>query len=1055
MKKSLLTKILAVILASLGFLSETNAQITTSTLTGVVKDAKGALPGASIKAIHTPTGTAYGVTTNTDGRFTIVNMRPGGPYSIEISYVGYQAEKFSDISLKLGEPYVLNASLSDSGTQLQEVVVAGKRDAVFNSKKVGASTNISKEQLQNLPSLSRSLQDFTRLTPQANGNSFGGINNRFNGLTIDGAVNNDAFGLGSTGAPGGQANTQPISLDAIQEIQVVLAPFDVTNSNAIGGGVNAVTRSGSNKVEGSAYFFGRNENTTGKSVDGLKTKALPFHNNTFGLRLGAPIIKDKLFFFVSAERQNVVQPTINNAGDPGSITLAEVQKIASIVKTRYGYDAGSYDAFDTETQNDKIFARLDWNINAKNQLTIRHNYIKAYDDKLTRNANAFSFGSNLYRFNDVQNNSVLELRSSISNTLSNNLIVGYSRIRDARAAEGALFPQIRISGLSNGTATLGSESSSTANELDQDIFEFTDNFKIIANKHTFTIGTHNEFYKIRNLFINNLAGAYSWGSLAKFENDDKPAASTSTSIVPGETKPAARFGAAQLGFYFQDEIDVVEGFKLIAGLRADVPLIFDTPLANPLVASTFPGYKTDQVPSGQILVSPRISFNWDVTGNRSVQVRGGGGLLTSRAPFVWISNQFGGTGLLTKSVSAAEGTGTFIPDVNNQQAAGGVAGTTYEVNLITENFRLPQVFRGNLGIDFKLPAGIQGTLEGLYSKTVNNINYSNLNIKPSVASINPGLSGGADKRPLYTNTGAAGRVNGTFTNVYLLRNTSQGSTYNLTAQLQKSFNMGLYTSIAYTYGKSEDINSGFSSTAGSGFGGAMIVNDPANPPLANSNYDLRHRIVGALNYAIKYGANKSSATTLSLFYVGKSGTPFSYYYNGDLNGDNAQSSGNTGNDLIYIPRNASEIKLVTIPAGTGTNPTPAVTPAEQWAALDNYINNDPYLSGRRGQYAERNGARMPWEHQFDARIMQDLGVIFKGSKNSIQLSLDVINVGNLINKDWGRQYTINNTAYALVNYSTSNGGGFTFRAPSSGHAYGDSPFASRWQAQFGVRYNFN
>ncbi|QDW24301.1 TonB-dependent receptor [Pedobacter sp. KBS0701] len=1054
MKKSLLLRLVLVIVAFVSVTIGANAQVTSSSMTGTIKDAKGALPGASVKATHTPTGTVYSVSTNNDGRFVINNMRVGGPYIFEISFVGYQPEKVTGAMLKLGEPYLLNLVLSENGKQLQEVVVAGKRDAVFSSKKVGASTNVSKDQIQSLPSLSRSLQDFTRLTPQANGNSFGGINNRFNGLTIDGAVNNDAFGLGSTGAPGGQANTQPISLDAIQELQIVLAPFDVTNSNAIGGGVNAVTRSGSNTVEGSAYFFGRNQNTIGKSVDGTNAKALPFHNFTYGARVGGPIIKDKLFFFVSAERQSIVQPTTFNSGDVGAVSTAELLRIAKVAKDRYGYDAGGIDAFDAETRNDKLFARIDWNINSKNQLTLRHNYIKAYDDNISRSATSFRFASNLYRFNDQQNNSVLELRSAISSTLSNNLIVGYSRIRDTRATVGDLFPQIRINGLGTGSqsATLGSEASSTANELDQDIFEFTDNFKIFANKHTFTIGTHNEFYKIRNLFVNNLAGSYAWNNLADFESNTKPSAATSTSKIPGDPRPAARFSAAQLGFYFQDEIDAFKGFKLIAGLRVDVPLIFDTPLANPDVVATFPNYKTDQVPSGQILVSPRLSFNWDLTGDRSVQLRGGGGLLTSRAPFVWISNQFSGNGMLTSSVSAPIGTGTFIPDVNNQSAAGGVAGTTSQISLIDNNFKLPQVFRANLAVDFKLPGGVQATIEGLYSSTVNNISYKNLNIKPSVASINPALSGGADTRPLFVNT-TAGRVNGAkFTEVYLLQNTRSGSAYNVTAQLQKSFDLGLYASIAYTYGKSEDINSGFSSTASSGFGGVLISRDPQNPPLAYSNYDLRHRIVGALNYSIKYGKNKASATTFSLFYVGKSGTPFSYIYNGDLNGDNSISSGNPSNDLIFVPRTLSDIKLIPL-AASGSLPAQSV--AEQWAALDNYISNDPYLSKIRGQYSERNVARMPWEHQFDVRIMQDLGIVFKGTKNSLQLSVDIINVGNLINKDWGRSYFINNTAYSLINYVTTSGGGFTFRAPTGGVPYAPSSFLSRWQGQVGIRYNFN
>ncbi|MDQ8051407.1 MAG: carboxypeptidase regulatory-like domain-containing protein [Pedobacter sp.] len=1053
MKKSLLFKVVVIVLAFVGFATAADAQITTATLSGTVTDSKGALPGAGVKAVHTPTGTVYSVSTNNDGRYIINNMRTGGPYTIEITYVGYQSFKATDVSLKLGDTYVQNAVLTEAGRQLQEIVVSGKKDALFNSKKIGASTNITKEQIQSLPSLSRSLQDFTRLTPQANGNNFAGINNRYNGLTIDGAVNNDAFGLGSTGAPGGQANTQPISLDAIQEIQVVLAPFDVTNANAIGGGVNAVTRSGSNKVEGSAYFFGRNQNTIGRSVDGLNTKALPFHNYTFGLRVGLPIVKDKLFLFVSAERQNIVQPTTFNAGEPGAVSLADIQKIAGIAQSRYGYNIGSYDPYDSETKNDKIFARLDWNINPKNQLTLRHNYIDAYDDNLSRSATSFRLSSNLYRFNDKQNNSVLEWRSNISNTLSNNLIIGYSRIRDSRAYEGDPFPQIRINGLANGASVVfGNEASSTANELDQDIFEFTDNFKVFANKHTFTFGTHNEFYKIRNLFINNMNGSYTWNNIADFEANTKPGAATSKSIAPGDPRPAARFKAGQLGFYMQDEIEAFKGFKLMAGLRVDVPLLFDTPTANPKVAASFPGYSTDQLPSQVPLVSPRVSFNWDITGTRSVQLRGGGGLLTSRAPFVWISNQFGGTGLLTQSVSAGVGTGTFIQDVNNQQAAGGSATTTSQISLIDKNFRLPQVLRANLAVDFKLPAGIQATVEGLYSKTVNNISYKNLNIRRSTSTINPALSGGADLRPAYSNTTAT-RVNGTdFTEVYLLENTNDGYTYNITGQLQKSFNMGLYASIAYTYGMAKDVNSGFSSTAGSGYGGVFIVNDADNPPLAYSNYDLRHRVVGALNYTLRYGKSKASATTFSLFYAGKSGGTVSYIYSADLNGDNSVSSGNPSNDLIFVPRTLSDIKLVPL-AASGT--LPAQTVAEQWAALDAYINNDEYLSTRRGQYAERNGGRMPWEHQFDLRIMQDLGVIFKGTKNSLQLSLDIINVGNLINKDWGRSYFLNNNAYALINYSTSGGGGFTFRAPANNVPYSPSSIASRYQAQFGLRYNFN
>jgi hypothetical protein len=1056
MKKSLLFRIVVIVVALLGSFGSVKAQVTTSTLIGLVKDATGGLPGASVKAIHTPTGTAYGVMTNSDGRYTITNMRTGGPYIIEISYVGLRAEKFENIYLKLGESFILNASLNDNNKTLEEVQIVSKRDATFNSKHTGASTSIGREQLENLPSLSRSLQDFTRLTPQANGSSFGGASNKFNNISIDGAVNNDVFGLTATGTPGGQASTQPISLDAIQEIQVVVSPFEVTNGNSTGGTVNAVTRSGTNKVEGSAYFFGRNQNTIGKSVDGLNTKAADFYNTTSGFRLGAPIVKNKLFLFVNGELGRIKTPTTLSAGDQGAvITTADAQLIANTVQSRYGYDVGSFGQYDQQTNSDKLFARLDWNINAKNQLTIRHNYINAFDDKITRSNSAFAFSNNGYRFTDVQNNTVLELRSSINQYLSNNLILGYSRVRDRRAYNGTLFPQVKINNF-NGSAsqsvTFGSEASSTANELDQDIFEFTDNFKILAGKHTFTVGTHNEFFKFRNLFMNNFAGSYSYNNLNDFLNDAKPSTATSTySIEPGNNRPAAAFNAAQLGFYFQDEIEAFEGFRLIAGLRADVPLFFDNPPANPLVASTFPNQRTDQTPSGQILVSPRLSFNWDLTGDRSIQLRGGGALLTSRAPFVWLSNAFTNNGMLTAQVNATNSTGTFIPDPANQKAAGGIVGTTYEVNLTDKKLRLPQVFKTDLALDFKLPGGIFATLEGIYSKTVNNILYSNLNLQPALANINPSLTNGADNRPLFAYPTTAGKVSTAFTNAFLLENTNQGETYSLTAQVSKAFDFGLNVSGAYTYGKSTDVNSGASSTAGSNYGFVQIVNNPNDPELSYSNFDLRHRIVGSLNYVARYGKNKASATTFSLFYAGKSGSPFTYLYFGDLNQD-----GNNQNDLLFVPRTMSDIRLTDLTSGSGANIT-TVTAAQQWDALNTFIQNDKYLNSRRGKYAERNGARMPWEHQFDVRIMQDLGTMFKGSKNALQISLDVINVGNLVNKDWGRSYFVTNNASTLVtyNYNAATSGGYTFRAPADNLAYQVSPFASRWQAQVGVRYLFN
>ncbi|WP_316821196.1 carboxypeptidase regulatory-like domain-containing protein [Pedobacter gandavensis] len=1057
MKKSLLFKVAVIIFAFVGFISNANAQVTTSNLNGIVADAKGPLPGATIVAVHNPTGTRYTASSNTDGRYNFVNINTGGPYTVTASYIGYKVEKIEGVYLKLGETFTLKIKLSEGGQNLEEVQVVGKNSTVLNSKRTGASTTIGKKQIEEMPTLSRSLSDITRLTPQANGNSFAGSNNRFNNITIDGAVNNDVFGLSANGTPGGPAGTQPISLDAIQEVQVVIAPYDITQGSFTGGGVNAITRSGTNTVEGSAYFYGRNQNTIGKSVDGLNTKATEFYNTTFGARLGAPIIKDKLFVFASVEATRVKQPTTFNAGDPGSVlSIADAQRIANFAQTTYGYDVGAFNEVQTQTQSNKFLVRLDWNINDKHQLTLRNNYVDAFDDNLSRSASSFRFGNNGYRFKNTQNVSILELRSRFNQTLSNNLIIGYSRIRDSRVPNGSLFPQITINnlnGVAGQSASLGTERSSAANELDQDIFEFTDNFKIFAGKHTFTVGTHNEFFKFRNLFINNANGYWQYNNVDDYINQKPNRVQAAYSIVPGDNRPAAAFSAAQLGFYFQDEIEVADNFKLTAGLRVDVPLFFDKPLYNPLVASAFPGYNTAKLPSGQILVSPRMGFNWDVTGDRTMQVRGGLGLFTGRVPFVWMANQFTNSGMLYGSVDQTATTTVpiaFVPDPNKQNTAG-TPGKTYEVNLLSDKFKLPQVLRYSLGTDIKLPGGILATLDGIYSKTINNVNYSNINIKGRTGTLAPNLSGGQDTRPTY-----GGKVDATFTNVLLLDNTSEGSSYSLTAQLSKSFNFGLSAMVAYNYGKSQDVNSGASSTAFSNWQFLQIVNDPNNAPVAYSNFDLRHRVIGSLSYGVNYGKNKTFGTTFSMFYVGKSGSPFTYLYFGDLNGDGANQ-----NDLMYVPRNASEIKLVPYYARNSANQvivTPGTaTPAEQWAALDNYISNDPYLSKHRGEYTERNGARMPWEHQFDVRVMQDLGGMIHGTKNRLQLSVDIINVGNLLNKDWGRKYFVSNSANTLINYNTTQASdrGFNFKAPSTGSPYSVSGFDSRWQAQIGLRYIFN
>ena len=1017
-----------------------SAQITTSGLVGKVVDEKGEiLIGAAVKAVHIPTGTSYGVSTNVDGRFSISNMRVGGPYVITISYIGFQTQTRSDISLELGAPLLLNVTMKIGGSQLAEVVVSSKKDNVFNSKRTGAATNIGREQIENLPTISRSLQDFTRLTPQATpqagGTSFGGANNRFNNITIDGAVNNDVFGLSSSGTPGGQAGTQPISLDAIQEIQVVLAPYDVTLGNFTGGGVNAVTRSGTNKFEGSVYTFARNQNMMGNNVV-TNLKNSNFTDNQYGFRLGGPIIKNKLFFFVNAELERERTPTIDNAGDIGAaISLLTAQAIAQKAQGAYGYDVGSLGVQDVITQNNKVFAKLDWNLNKNNQLSLRYNYIHAFDDNITRTSTQFSFGNDAYQFKDIQHVGILELRTKLNDVLSNDLILGYTHIDDRRVINGALFPSITIAnvgGFPSNTAVLGSERSSVANSLTQGIFEITDNFKINAGNHTLTIGTHNEFFSFKNLFINNINGRWDYNNVADFITNNAPARVRATySLDPTNPQPAAQFSAAQLGFYGQDEIDAAEGLKLTVGLRVDIPVFGSTPLENPKVEADFNGYKTNMTPSSTPLVAPRLGFNYDVLGDRSIQIRGGTGVFTGRVPFVWLSNQFANSGMLFGTIDKRNPS-VFVANPNNQQSAA-TGSKTVEVDLVSNTFRVPQVFRSNLAIDFKLPFDIRTTLEGIYSKTINSIVYSDLNLKASTSAISSVLSGGADTRALY-----GPKVDATnFTNVILLDNATRGYTYSLTAQLQKNFSNKLSAMFAYTNMQAKSVNDGASSTALSNWNNVPQVNGPNNLPLTVSNFQIRHHLVGSFSYKIKYGRNKLLGTGLSLFYSGSSGQPYSYVYSGDLNGD-----GGLSNDLIYIPRTQNDIHLTT--SNTVTTPV-----AAQWAALDNFIANDPYLSSRRGQYVERNAAETPWTHEFDVRVTQDIGFLVKGMKSKIQITLDIFNVGNLINKEWGRQYSVPNQALSLITYT---GSGYTFQVPAS--TYQVQPILSAWSSQLGVRYIF-
>ena len=755
---------------------------TTASLNGAVTDAKGEpLPGATVLAIHTPTNTQYGVGTNADGRYNIQGMRVGGPYTIRVSFVGYQDVTKTGIVLALGETLRLDIPLSSSATELGNVVVTGRADPVINAGRTGAETNVSRAQINQLPTLNRNLNDFTRLTPQAAGggsSSFGGANNRYNNITIDGAVNNDVFGLATSGTPGGQAGTNPIALDAIEQIQVVLAPYDVTLGSFTGAGVNAITRSGNNDFSASIYGFGRNQNTIGKSVTEPRVAADKFSNYQTGFRVGGPIVKDKVFFFLNGEIARVNTPLGYLPGGPDSRASNDV--INSIrtaaLTSRYGnYDPGTVGDVNQLTESNKIFGRLDFNLSENNTLTIRHNFVKAFTDNITRTGTNVRFSNNAYRFSNLTNSTVAELNSRFAGGFSNKLILTYTAIRDSRDVVGAAGPAYQISE-GGVTYSLGQERSSVANQLDQDIIEVTDNLTKSVGKHTITLGTHNEGFKFRNLFLNNGAGYYTFSSLANFQAGN---ASLVQASYPTADGGEAKFKAAQLGFYAQDEYTPTENLRLTLGMRIDVPVFFDKPGNNEGVATQFgQQYHTSNTPNGQVLYSPRIGFNWDVNNDSKVQLRGGTGIFSGRVPFVWISNSYTNSGLIQGSVSQnSTGTGAatqYLPvytNINDIATKFSPVSTT-QINLVSDNFKLPQVWRSNLAVDFRLPGDIVATLEGIYSKTVNDIYYKDINLTAPV-----GRLAGPDQRPVYAATTAARRVNGNYTNVYLLDNTSQGYRY--------------------------------------------------------------------------------------------------------------------------------------------------------------------------------------------------------------------------------------------------------------------------------------
>jgi outer membrane receptor for ferrienterochelin and colicin len=1056
-----------------------SAQVTTSSINGRIMEnidtAQEPLLGATIVAVHAPTGTNYATSTDIEGYYRISNMRVGGPYTITFTYIGKREQKLENIFLQLGESERISITLTDESNALEAIVINAVRDGIFDSGKTGSETNISQRDINTMPSVTRGIGDFLRKTPQAQVSEGGAIsiagqNNRYNSIFIDGAVNNDVFGLAGSGTNGGQIGVNPISIDAIESFQVNVAPFDVRQSGFTGGAINAITRSGTNEVKGSAYFYTRNQNLAGKTPVGIsednREKLDDFTANLYGVRVGGPIIKDKLFFFVNAEVQREQEPRpFESDIYNGDSSIAEINTLRDNIINTFNYNPGGYENTITELNSEKFTIKLDYNLDDKNTITAKHNYVKGESISPSQSNNRnINFANAGVFFPSETNFSTLEWNTTNGKNLSNNLIISYTSVNDNRDPIGSPFPRVQIND-GDGRITFGSEAFSTANILEQNIFTVTNNFEVSKGAHNMTFGGNFENYAIRNVFVRQNYGQYTFDSLADFNTyfDNDPTNDAladsyfhSYSLVdPAGTSgddiqnAAAEFQYSQLGLYAQDEWSITDHFKLTYGVRFDVPF-FENGAANDdfnnrsVALLEAEGYDLEGARVGkkiksQIHVSPRAGFNWDVNGAGKTQIRGGLGIFTSRIPLVWPGGIYNNNGLSVGEANAF-GSQTFVADPNNQPLNGAPAPGSNavggQIDIFAPDFRLPQVMKYNIGIDQK--TNIWGLIVGadfLYNETINNVFYQNVNLAQSTESLN-----NADGRPFYDR---GDEIDDTYSRVILATNTNEGWSYNGTFTVSKPFENGFGGQVSYSYGQGKSVFEGTSSQNSSQWRGVATVNGKNTAGVGNSEFAFGHRVSANASYEIKW--NENLKTTFGMFYNGQQGGTINYIYQGrDLLNDDSND-----NALFYIPRDQSEINLVD---------NNGFTAAEQWAALDAYIDSNDYLNERRGDYAERNGDRGPWNHIVDLKVLQDFSLNFNDKEHTFQLSLDVFNFFNFLNKDWGEQRFISSNVGIVEVERNGVDPEFSFNPNfAEGLEIIDDAGtrSSRWQMQVGLRYIFN
>jgi len=1088
--------ILSLLLMTIGFVGF--GQVTTSSISGVVKNQKNeVLVGATIQATHVPTGTKYNSATNKNGSYVLPAVRVGGPYIIQATYVGYGKDEVIDVNTQLGVTSNVNFFLMDESIALKEVVVTAGKNSVFSKEKTGAAQQFGRRELTTVPITgARTIDGITKYNPFGNGNSFGAQDSRLNNFTIDGSQFNNNFGLGSSAQAGGRTGASAISLDAIEQLQVNVAPFDIRQSGFTGAGINAVTRSGTNEIEGSAYQTQRNNSSTyvGDNARGTIVTAAKFDEKVQGFRLGAPIIKNKLFIFGNYEGIERTEPGTNWISEGSPLTGTQISRVkyndmktlSDFMNTKFGYVTGPWEGYSNTNTSNKFLIRTDWNINDKNKLTARYvfhnseaqinisNSQSAGAGNRTTQFNAMSFQNSGYTIQDNTRSLVLELNSTLSKSLFNNLIVSYDKQIENRGYMSQMFPTIDIREGSATYTSVGFDPFTPGNKLDYTTFNITNNLTKYLDKHTLVGGFNYQKYQSNNLFFPASNGVYIFNSLNDFytaanqslANGGAPSAFAPArfqfrySALPGAVEPLQTLKSDRLDLYLQDEFDATQNLKLTFGIRANIIGFEQTALENPAVTSmTFANgerFNTGVLPKTQLLFEPRFGFNYDVKGNKKTQIRGGTGVFTGRPPYVFLSNQIGNNGVLTGFIdvsgAAAANYGFtanpsqyFIPSTPTLPS-------TFDLAFTDQNYRFPQVWKNNLAVDQKLPwLGLVASVELLYNKTLNAVHYYNANLDAPV-----GTLGGVDNRPRYAGNDAGVRVNDNVSMGAVLTNRDGAYNKSATFKLEKPVSKGLWGYVAYTAADAQDFMDAGSIASGS-WQSALSVNGNNNLDLATSSFVVKNRIVGLLGYRIDYGKKYGGATTFTLGYVGSQNNPFSYIVAGDLNGDRVNN-----NDLVFVPNSGSDIRFATLTVGSGATAV-TYTEAQQQAAFDAYISQDPYLSTRRGQYAERNALDLPFLHRFDLSVAQDIFIKIAGKRNAFQIRADILNFGNMLNNEWGVSQRVTNSQ--LLNFVSRDANNVpTYRLATQRDASGtylirdtyqyNSSVFDVWSAQLGIRYTF-